>query len=196
MKMKRLSIILIAALAALSAAVAQTPADSLARFVKGINAFNQLYPQEKVYLHFDNAGYFMGETMWFKAYVMNSTTLEATDMSRVLYVELLTPEGRILTSQKLKIEDGQAHGHLPLTEVLHAGFYEVRAYTRMMLNWDKGLMFSRVFPIFDAPQEEGEGMYTTPTITRFPHSQRTPYKRDKQADTDRLNLTFFPEGGH
>lgn len=196
MKMKRLSIILIAALAALSAAVAQTPADSLARFVKGINAFNQLYPQEKVYLHFDNTGYFMGETMWFKAYVMNSTTLEATDMSRVLYVELLTPEGRILTSQKLKIEDGQAHGHLPLTEVLHAGFYEVRAYTRMMLNWDKGLMFSRVFPIFDAPQEEGEGMYTTPTITRFPHSQRTPYKRDKQADTDRLNLTFFPEGGH
>lgn len=194
--MKRLSSILIAALTALSATVAQTPADSLARFVKDINAFNQLYPQEKVYLHFDNTGYFMGETIWFKAYVMNSTTMEASDMSRVLHVELLTPEGRILTSQKLKIEKGQAHGSLPLTEVLHAGFYEVRAYTRMMLNWDKELMFSRVFPIFDAPQEEGIEMYDTPTITRFPHTQRSPYKRDKQPDTDKLNLTFFPEGGH
>lgn len=194
--MKRLSITIIAMLATLLAATAQTPADSLARFVKGINAFNHLYPQEKVYLHFDNTGYFMGETMWFKAYVVNSTTLEATDMSRVLYVELLTPEGRIITSQKLKIEDGQAHGHLPLTEVLHAGFYEVRAYTRMMLNWDKGLMFSRVFPIFDAPQEEGEAMYKKPTITRFPSSQRTPYKRDKQTRADRLNLDFFPEGGN
>ena len=117
--MKRLNSILIAALTALSATVAQTPADSLARFVKDINAFNQLYPQEKVYLHFDNTGYFMGETIWFKAYVMNSTTMEASDMSRVLHVELLTPEGRILTSQKLKIEKGQAHGSLPLTEVLH-----------------------------------------------------------------------------
>lgn len=194
--MKRLSITIIAMLATLLAATAQTPADSLARFVKGINAFNHLYPQEKVHLHFDNTGYFMGETMWFKAYVVNSTTLEATDMSRVLYVELLTPEGRIITSQKLKIEDGQAHGHLPLTEVLHAGFYEVRAYTRMMLNWDKGLMFSRVFPIFDAPQEEGEAMYSNPTITRFPHSQRTPYKRDKQPRAERLNLDFFPEGGN
>ena len=182
-------------LATLLMATAQTPADSLARFVKGINAFNQLYTQERVYLHFDNTGYFMGETIWFKAYVMNSSTLEATDMSRVLYVELLTPEGRIITSQKLKIEKGQAHGHLPLTDVLHAGFYEVRAYTRMMLNWDKELMFSRVFPIFDAPQEEGKEMYATPTITRFPGRQKVPYQRDETPSMKRLNLDFFPEGG-
>ncbi len=25
-------------------------------------------PQERVYLHFDNSGYYLGETMWFKAY--------------------------------------------------------------------------------------------------------------------------------
>ena len=24
-------------------------------------------PQERVYLHFDNSGYYLGETMWFKA---------------------------------------------------------------------------------------------------------------------------------
>lgn len=193
--MKRLSIILIAALANILPATAQTPADSLAGFVKNINTFNYLHPQEKVYLHFDNTGYFMGENIWFKAYVVNSCTMRPTDMSRVLHVELLTPEGRILTSQKLKVEHGQAHGHLPLTEVLHAGFYEVRAYTRMMLNWDKELVFSRVFPIFDAPQEENEKMYANPTITKFPGRYQVPYQRDKKLSFNSLNCPFFPEGG-
>ena len=30
---------------------------------------NNLFPQERVYLHFDNSAYYLGETMWFKAYV-------------------------------------------------------------------------------------------------------------------------------
>lgn len=177
-------------------APAATPTDSLMHFVKSVNAFNYLYPQEKVYVHFDNTGYFIGESIWFKAYVVAASSLEPTAMSRVLHVELLTPEGRILNTQKLKIENGQCHGCLPLTDVLHAGFYEVRAYTRMMLNWDKELMFSRVFPIFDAPQKEDEQMYAKPTMTKFPHSQRLPQQRDKaKREEDRLRLDFFPEGG-
>ena len=29
----------------------------------------QVMQQERVYLHFDNSAYYLGETMWFKAYV-------------------------------------------------------------------------------------------------------------------------------
>ena len=36
--------------------------------------FNQAAPQEKVYLHFDNTGYFKGETIRFKAYVKRMDT--------------------------------------------------------------------------------------------------------------------------
>ena len=57
--------------------------------VNRINLFNRYLPQEKVYLHFDNTAYFMGEKMWFKAYVLRSDNHHATDVSRVLYVELL-----------------------------------------------------------------------------------------------------------
>ena len=39
--------------------------DSVAWFVKHGLLFNKLNPQEKVYLHFDNTGYFKGETIWF-----------------------------------------------------------------------------------------------------------------------------------
>ena len=62
---------------------------SLLGYVESIRSFNTLYPQEKVYVHMDNRSYFLGDTIWFKAYVMNATTLHPTQMSGVLYVELL-----------------------------------------------------------------------------------------------------------
>ena len=50
--------------------------------------------QEKVYIHTDNQCYFVGDTLWYKAYVLQAGTLQPTHMSRILYVELLSPDGR------------------------------------------------------------------------------------------------------
>ena len=44
--------------------------------------FNKVVPQEKVYLHFDNMGYFENETMWFKAYVTRTDNRRMTDLSK------------------------------------------------------------------------------------------------------------------
>lgn len=170
-----------------------SPTDSLKRFVKSIYTYNYLFPREQVYLHFDNTGYFMGETIWFKAYVVNPEGLKPTAMSRVLYVELLTPEGRIVQQQKLKIEDGQCSGQIPLTELVHAGFYEVRAYTALMLNWEDEPIFSRVFPIFNTPKETG--IYSNPRMSKLPHSERLHDKRERLPKAESLNVEFFPEGG-
>ena len=170
--------------------------DSLAKFVRNIIAFNQMFPQEKVYLHFDNTGYFMGETIWFKAYVVNPINNRPNVLSKVLYVELLTPEGRVVQSQKLKIENGQCNGQFSLAQLLHPGFYEVRAYTALMLNWKECPVFSRVFPIFNAPQTEGEGMYENPRMLGLPRSERLPEMRDKRPSMEKINLHFFPEGGN
>lgn len=172
---------------------AASPADSLKGFVKNLVTYNYMFPREQVYLHFDNTGYFMGETIWFKAYVVNPNGLGPTKQSRVLYVELLTPEGRVLQQQKLKIEYGQCHGQISLGELLHAGFYEVRAYTALMLNWEDAPVFSRVFPVFNAPKEEGE--YGNPRMVKMPHSQRLHDKREALPIGEKLNVTFFPEGG-
>ena len=95
-------------------------------FVRNINTFNNLYPQEKVYLHFDNTGYYLGETIWFKAYLATAENNRLSGLSKVLYVELLTPEGDIVETKKLKIEDGQAHGEFALKDIPYAGFFEVR----------------------------------------------------------------------
>ena len=61
-----------------------TPVDDIKDYARNIIDFNREYPQEKVYLHMDNRCYYIGDTIWFKAYVMNATTLRPTLMSGVL----------------------------------------------------------------------------------------------------------------
>ncbi len=126
---------LLPGLYSLSASVEDSVYRKLASFVTNVEAFNRLYPQEKVYLHFDNTGYYVGERIWFKAYVLSSYAHCYSTYSRILYVELLSQEGQVLETQRLRIEDGTCHGSLELKPGYYAGYYEVRAYTRYMLNF-------------------------------------------------------------
>ena len=137
--------------------------------------FNARHRQEKVYLHFDNTGYYKGETIWFAAYCIGADKGVATDMSRVLYVELLTPEGERVERMKLRLVDGRANGHFRLDNLLNSGFYEVRAYTRYMLNWPHVPVFSRVLPIFNKPKDGAD--FSSPTINREGFRLRLPSHR-------------------
>lgn len=202
-----------ALLMALFTLIPQVQADNAltsATFVRRVEYFNKLFPQEKVYLHFDNTGYFQGETIWFKAYVTRTDNAMPSDLSKVLYVELLNPQGEVVKTCKAHIDKGQADGYLQLNELYTSGFFEVRAYTRYMLNWDSRGIFSRVFPIFKAPATEGD--YSRKAIDERGYTYRLPdYRSDtadslrnsaKKTDTTKsdriqgLNMRFYPEGGH
>ena len=50
---------------------------------------NSQQVQEKVYIHTDNTCYFIGDTIWYKAYVLRADSLIPTNMIKILYVELL-----------------------------------------------------------------------------------------------------------
>ena len=186
--------------------------DSLATRVK---RFGTGLPQEKVYLHIDNTCYFVGDTIWYKAYVTRSDKGWLTDLSKIMYVELLTPDGYLVERQQLKMEDGTAHGTFTLTDSLYAGYYELRAYTRWMLNFgrhehphskytenmfynkqmakdffrDYDKLYSRVFPVFDHPKETGR--YAKDMTLR---PMRRYYKARK--GKPEIDLRFYPEGGH
>ena len=171
--------------------------------------FNKVVPQEKVYLHFDNMGYFENETLWFKAYVTRTDNGHPSDLSKVLYVELLNPMGDVIKTCKYPIDSlGVSHGDMKLDTLLGSGFYEVRAYTRYMTNWGTNAVFSRVFPVFKTPKEEGD--YSDLNINSGLYKHREPNNRDK---TDSLyfraidngidvrnlmttiSVQFYPEGG-
>lgn len=176
--------------------------------------FCQTMPQEKVYLHFDNTGYFMGETIWFKAYVQRADAQRATNLSRILYVELVNPSGDVIQKRTLPVVNGVANGDIMLDSIFGAGFYEVRAYTRYMTNWGSGGIFSRVFPVFRKPREDGD--YTRLVLDNTEYQKRLPNLRndeeiindnvndndnkDKGKDSNeqkdrKLRVRFYPEGG-
>jgi len=166
----------------------------LSSFAQNINEFNRIFPQEKVYLHFDNTNYFVGETIWFKAYVVAAKTNATTTLSTILYLELVSPEGSILEEQRLKIENGQCHGSINLKDNLYAGYYEIRAYTRCMLNFKDEGIFSRIFAVYDKPKTEGQ-FHPSMSHSR-PGSQWIHDERTKTSDLKNVNLTFYPEGGN
>ena len=175
----------------LSAQDSTTVSGRLMNFAKKAARFNLDFTQEKVYLHFDNTGYFLGETIWFKAYVVKAQNNVYSDMSKTLYVDLLTPEGYVVESKKLKIEDGACRGEFSIPDSLKAGFYEVRAYTRCMMNFGPEVIFSRVFPVFDAPKTDGDYTDRNMTYRKF----TIPIIREKEPKRDKINVSFYPEGG-
>ena len=93
--------------------------------------------QEKIYLQLDNTCYFKGDTIWYKAYTLRADNLKPTDMSRILYVELLTPDGYLVERQQLVIDyDGASNGMFILFDSIYSGYYELRAYTKWNLNFN------------------------------------------------------------
>lgn len=180
--------------------------------------FTQMFPQERVYVHFDNTSYYKGENIWYKAYIVRDDDLHQSDLSRILYVELLNPIGYPVETQKLAIVNGQAHGSFQLKDTLNAGFYEVRAYTTWMLNFTTGDphgwrrlysssakrrygdrfqrylqgnagIFSRVFPIYE---KVDSGLYARRRMPRQNKATATMVTTRK----DVLTVDFYPEGGN
>ena len=177
--------------------------------------FGKAIPQEQVFVHMDNNCYFLGDTIYYKAYVQRSDTRKPSKISGVLYADLYNQDGYLVERQLLELNNGQADGSFVLRDSLYSGFYELRAYTRWMLNWgmyehphskqaeqwfinrgmakdyylDYDKLYSRTFPIYDKPKKEGE--YTHDITLR-------PLRKRAKADTSapKLDLKLYPEGGH
>ena len=166
---------------------------SLDKMVFNAAVVNNLFPQERVYLQFDNTAYYLGETLWFKAYVTESVKDTPSTLSKVLYVELVAPEGYVVETKKYKIDDkGCCNGEFELKPLLLSGYYEVRAYTRYMLNWGKDAVFSRVFPIFD--KVNGNNWDFRNMLDR---RRGFMYRGEWiSSELPAVDLKFYPEGGH
>jgi len=171
--------------------------------------------QEKVYLHLDNNCYFKGDTIWYRSYVVRADNLDYTDMSHILYVELLSPDGLVVERQNIIVSpDGYGDGNFALKDSLYSGYYELRAYTRWMLNFrvtehpygrkDReyfynrgmareffrqfGTVYSRVVPVYERPDSVGD--YTQKYIVNRPKT------RIEKEQKEKLLADFYPEGGH
>lgn len=188
--------------------------DKMESMVNKLKAFGVRLPQEQVFLHMDNSCYYLGDTIFYKAYVSRGDNGRPTDLSGILYCELLDNDGYLVERQMIELKEGEGNGNFALTDtMLYSGYYELRAYTRWQLNWgikerphsrwaenyffnksmakdyfrDYEKLYSRVFPVYDRPLSPGD---YSPDMTLRPMSEY-----HKGNDKHKTIVEFFPEGG-
>jgi hypothetical protein len=125
------------------------------------------YQPEKVYLQYDKSSYYAGETVWFKAYLMDGF-LPASE-SKTLYVDWITDNGTLLSHTVSPIVDGASNGQFEVPENYNSDFIHVRAYTRWMLNFDTAFLYSKDIRILSTePASKKNAISLVPSIQFFP----------------------------
>ena len=159
------------------------------QYMNQAQTFANNFPREKAYLHFDNTSYYVGDTIWFKAYVTLAEKQTFSLISRPLYVELVDQTGHIADKQIIKLTQGEGNGQFILPHSMLSGYYEVRSYTRWMLAFNEPQYFSRTFPIYQLSNSDK----LERSITTYELSSSM---ENRPSETEeKLNVRFFPEGG-
>lgn len=186
-------IIVILYISVQSAAASDSALTRMRGFIERALSFGECMHPEKVFIHLDNNSYYKGDRIWFQSYVVDGQSNSPTTMSRTLYVELLNPGGKIVDRKVLEIVDGRAAGCLDLHQLpFYSGFYEVRAYTKYMMNFGDDAAFSRVVPVFDSPKDDWSDRRM---MSGKAASNRFGSQRPAASVPSEVTMRFFPEGG-
>jgi len=145
---------------------------------------------EKAYLHLDRPAYGTGETIWFSAYVVDALRHQPDTLSKVLHVELLSPQRQVVARRTLRLAGGRTYGDIELSDSLKAGTYLLRAFTNWMRNTDHAYVFQRRLQVWPAapgqPDSFGDATPAAPA--------RATAKAAVAAG--KVDVQFFPEGGN
>ena len=136
---------------------------------------DSIWPHEKLYVHTDRANYERGDTVRFRAYLMD-TRREATAYSRYVYAELLA-DSQVISREMVKDDHGVFSGYLSLGDTLRSGNYTLRFYTRHLSSLPPPRYFYRQIIVGGRPFQD----YRKESVTRMAAS---------------YHVSFFPEGGH
>lgn len=143
-------------------------------FVELFKNYQKELPRERIYLHTDRDWYVEGDRIWFSAYNVAGSRHFPSQLSSVLYVELIYPDGELGKRTQILLEDGHGKGSLLLDGLnISTGTYQLKAYTKWAKNFGESYVFNKSITVFDDIED------------RITHSS--------QSDID---LQFFPEGGH
>lgn len=117
------------------------------KILEQIKQYREGHPVEKIHIHMDKPYYAIGDSIWFKVYVVNAEANELSALSQAVYVELINEKDSIKQSVKLPIVSGLAWGDFTLADSLKEGNYRIRAYTTWMRNFGEEYFFDKTFAV-------------------------------------------------
>jgi hypothetical protein len=112
------------------------------------NAYSYGPEPEKIYLQLDGNIYTTDKTIWFKAIVTRAGDHTLTRLSGVLYVELISPEEKIIDRKLIKLDNGTGEGFFDLNQSYSEGLYLIRAYTEWDRNFGPDFFFKENIQVF------------------------------------------------
>ena len=156
-------IILVAGLFSFFASKAQNIDAAIANYA-------ETYSPERAYFHYDKAGYAAGDTIWFKAYLMNEI-IPATE-SKTLYIDWIDDKGVLMLHAVSPLIDAATNGQFSIPADYKGKMIHVRAYTKWMLNFDSAFIYNKAISV----------------LTK--ETSAASSKKNVIA-----SISFFPEGG-
>ncbi|MEM6377185.1 MAG: hypothetical protein AAF705_03170, partial [Bacteroidota bacterium] len=151
------------------------------RIIDSLNTYKYVKTPEKVFIHTNKSTYSNRENMWFKAYLVDGVDHRPQTQSKVIYVDLISPEDKIIKTWMIHKDQGFT-GDFVWNRNFPAGDYRLRAYTNFMRNTDADFFYEK-----------------TITVYNFLLNQDAPSLQQKQlVPKPKLNaemVRFFPEGG-
>ncbi len=134
-----------------------------------LTVYKNNYQQEKIHLHLDKTVYSVGETVWFKAYLLAGKSPSSN--SKTLFVDWYDDNGSLLKHTSQPIFDATARGQFEVPQNYHGQALHIKAYTKWMLNFDTAFIYPKNIIVFN--------------------KINTPNKLVASASS----IHFFPEGG-
>ncbi len=127
-----------------------------------------------LFVHIDKPLYATGDRMWLSSYLLDAATNIRPLGETAIHVDLLTPTGKRVQHQWLRVTDGRAVGSFRLSDSLASGTYRLRAYT---------------------DEDDGQhGPAFERSVAVYNLFQSTPPKT-ADATPEPLDVQFLPEGG-
>ncbi len=142
-------------------------------FLKQFKSLQQELPRERIFLHTDRDWYYNGDRIWFSAYVLAGSYNFGSELSKVLYVELISPRGELVNRVAIELEEGRGSGSIKFTERnSESGKFRIKAYTAWALNFGDSYIFRKDVNVLDKDGIQLDA-----------------------SDADFLDVQFLPEAG-
>jgi len=91
-------------------------------------------PDERTFLHTDRTVYIAGQTVFYKLYVLDATTRNLSNLSKVGYILFRDANSNHVLKIRVDINRGVSSGCIELPDTLCSGVYQAVAFTSVMRN--------------------------------------------------------------
>ncbi len=103
--------------------------------------------QEKLYIQTNSNRYYPGDTIWYKATLVNAINHKLVRNEKMFYIDLVSPENKIVSHLLYSITNGLSDGSVTLDQKLGPGHYKLLAYTNYMRNFNNNFLFQKSIDI-------------------------------------------------